>query len=310
MRHLQLLFCGVALVAALVALAQHTGLDLWGCASCSAVKTLPMSGVLAWSGPVVLGALIYGLAKETKWAPKALVGVACCSLLLALWMIANRTVCVTCVIVHIGTLAAALTLAPKSSAIAPCFFAVAIVFTATGGWDRFTAVQGVGIFRPRPGEEIPAGKVYVLFTDPECSRCRLAEKAIEKLESKPTVLRRWCILPQSAYRSLRAAAMVEMATISKSSKAGALATALGDAVPPLTDDVLLSAARKVGLGPEAAGWLANPLEDALISIQSDQDMAKELQIESLPALAELMPPDATGLRTLRRVPFSSIGVGP
>ncbi|HLO99508.1 MAG TPA: hypothetical protein VK171_13015, partial [Fimbriimonas sp.] len=231
MRHLQLLFCGVALVAALVALVQHMGFDLWGCASCSAVKSLPISGVLAWGGPVVLGALIYGVAKEAKWVPWSLGAAACCSAALFFWMISQRTVCVVCVVAHVGIISAALTLIPKSSILAPSFFALGMVFTATDGWDRFTVVQGVGVFRPRPNEVIPEGKVYVMFTDPECSRCRVAEEALDMLTSKPVVLRRWFILPQTAYRSMRAAAMIEMARITKSSKSEALWKELKVAVP-------------------------------------------------------------------------------
>jgi hypothetical protein len=80
--------------------------------------------------------------------------------------------------------------------------------------------------------------------------------------------------------------------------------------PPLNDDVLLSASAKVGLGALAKGWLEQPSERVLIAIDGDQTIAQAMKIQSLPALAELSDADITGMRTLKLVPFSSIGLSP
>ncbi len=308
MKHLRIFFCLFSGCAALVALAHHLGLDLWGCASCSFVNELPLSAALAWGGPPALFALAYALFSERRGAKAALGVAALGSLTLAWWMIHNNTLCPVCMLIHIGVVSAALSLLPKPRALAPLFFSLAIVFAATGGWDRFGTEQGVAIFRPRGQETIPGGKVYVLFTDPECPRCRMVEDQMAAKPEPLNVLYRWTLLPHDTYRSIRAVALLEMARDKSPEAFERLRRELQKAAPPLTDTALLDAAANAALGAEAQAWLDVPAEAALISIAGDQTTSKELNIQSLPALAELSGPDPTGTRMLRLVPFSEIGV--
>jgi hypothetical protein len=308
MKFLRVFFCGFSLIAALIALAQHLGFDLWGCASCSFVNETPMSFALAWGGPVVLTCLTYALHRNIKRSEIGLGAAAACSVVLVAWMILSNIICLVCIMVHIGVFGAALTLIPRPRLLAPLAFSLAIVFTATGGFDRFSVPQGTAVFRPRAGETIPDGKVFVLFTDPECGRCQLAESQIENLSVKPKLLYRWSLLPHTMYRSIRAAALVEMARIEDPDLSQSLRVALSKAPPPLTDSALLGIASKVGLGDKANAWLRSPSEAALSAITDDQSTTTELKLESLPALAELSAVDQYGQRTLRLVPLSKIGI--
>jgi len=308
MRQLRTIFCAFSFIAALAALAQHLGIDLWGCASCSLVNDLPVSGILAWLGPPVLGVLCYGLYRDLKWAMIGIGVAACGSLSLVIWMVLHNTVCLICVLVHVGVISSALCLVPRVKVLGPLFFSVMVVFTATDGWERVTGSRETAIFRPRDREVIPTGPVYVLFTDPECSRCQMAEAQIAKLSKPPSLLYRWTLLPQNTYRSIRAAALLEMARTTSPELFEKLRVEILKTPPPLTDDALIAAAKRVNL--DAWGWLQQPSERVLIDIEGDQTTSQELKIESLPALAELSQPDATGTRTLRRVPFSKIGLAP
>lgn len=308
MRQLRTLFLAFAFVASLVALAQHLGLDLWGCASCSMVRELPISSMLAWGGPVALAILAFGAYKDLPWAKIASIVAAAGSLGLIGWMVNHRTVCATCALVHAGVIASALCLVPKAKFLGPAVFSLLVVFTATNGWDRFTEVRGVGIFRPRDNETIPDGKVFVLFTDPECSRCRIAEAEIAKLPNRPHLLYRWTLLPQSLYRSIRAATLLEMTRQNSPKLFVPFLEEVGRLPLPLTDSALKEAAIRVGLASAVDGWLANPSESVSIALEADRTTSEELEIQSLPALAELSRPDASGVRTLRLVPFSSIGL--
>jgi hypothetical protein len=308
MRQLRAFFCLFAGCAALVALAHHLGFDLWGCASCSFVNELPMSAALAWGGPPALFGLAYALFTGRRGANAALCLAALGSMTLGGWMVHNNTLCPVCMLAHIGVLSAALSLVPKAPALSPLFFSLAITFAATGGWEKFGTEQGVAIFRPRDHEVIPSGMVYVLFTDPECPRCRMVESQMAAKPQPLNVLYRWTVLPQDTYRSMRAAALLEMARAKSPLAFETLRLALQKTAPPLTDKTLLDAAATAGLGAEAPGWLDGPAEAALIAIAGDQTTSKELNIQSLPALAELSGADATGTRMLRLVPFSQIGV--
>lgn len=213
-------------------------------------------------------------------------------------------------LVHIGVISATLCLLPQPKVLGLVFFTLAIAFTATGGWDRVTVTTNIGIFQGREKEEIPDGKVYVLFTDPECSRCQMTEADLAKLPQKPNVLYRWSLLPQNMYRSIRAATLLEMARIHNPKDFEKLRLELLKTSPPLNDEVLITAASKVGLGAFAKGWLEHPNERALIAIDSDQSTASALKIQSLPALAELSDADVSGTRTLKTVPLSTIGLKP
>lgn len=310
MRYLHAGFCAFAFVASLIALANHAGLDLWGCASCSFVRDMPLSPVLACGGPALLAALTYGLYKEAKWAKIGLVAAGVGSVALMNWMIQSRTICLVCVLVHIGTVSAAVSLVPRAGAVACLLFATGVIFTATGGWDRFASAQGTAVFRPRPREPIPEGSVYVLFTDPECERCRIIEKRIATLPSPPKILHRWSLLPHSMYRGVRAAAVFESARMRSPDAAERLRRELLSAQPPLSDAVLLAAAERAGLAAEAREWLDEPHPGALVAIDEDQATTKELGIQSLPALAELSAAGPGGVRTLRLVPFTAIGIRP
>jgi len=308
MRPLRIFFCLFAGCASLVALAHHLGFDLWGCASCSFVNELPMSAALAWGGPVALFALAYALFAELRWAKAALGLAALGSLTLGWWMVHRHTLCPVCMLVHIGVLSAALSLLPKPRAASPLFFSLAITFAATGGWDLFGTEQGVAIFRPRAHEAVPSGRVYVLFTDPQCPRCKLVEERIAAKGQSVQLLYRWTLLPQDLYRSIRACALLEMARAAGPEAFERLRLELQKTAPPLTDEALLDAAARAALGTEAQGWLDSPAEAVLIAIAADQTTSEELNIQSLPALAELSGADATGTRMLRLVPFSEIGV--
>ena len=310
MRQLRTAFCTFSVVAALLALAQHLGANLWNCASCSSVNQIPISGVIAWFGPVFLGVLTYGQYTEAKWSKPSLCVAASCSLALLVWMATHNTICLLCMFVHIGVISATLSLLPKPKFVGILFFSLAVAFTGTGGWDRFTVTSTIGIFQARGKEKIPDGKVYVLFTDPECSRCQMAESEIAKLAKKPTILYRWNLLPQHMYRSIRAAALLKMARAHDPNDFEKLRVELLNISPPLNDDVLIEAATKVGLGAFAKGWLEHPSDRALIAIDSDQTTAQAMKIQSLPALAELSDADISGMRTLKLVPFSSIGLSP
>ncbi len=310
MRQLRTALCTFSVVAALLALAQHLGFNLWNCASCSSVNQIPLSMAIAWGGPVFLGVLVYGLYTDTKWSKYGLVAAACCSLTLIGWMISRNTICLLCMFVHIGVISAALGLLPKPKFAGILFFSLAVAFTGTGGWDRFTVTSSIGIFLARDNEKIPDGKVYVLFTDPECSRCQIAENEIAKLANKPNILYRWNLLPQNMYRSIRAATLLEMARAHDPSDFEKLRVELVKPSPPLNDDVLIKAATKVGLGALVKRWLEHPSERVLIAIESDQATAQAMKIQSLPALAELSDADITGTRTLKLVPFSIIGLSP
>ncbi len=310
MRHLRTFFCSFSCLASSLALAHHLGFNLWGCASCSLVDELPMSAALAWGGPGILLLVAYANLVDLRAGRIALFLGALCSLTLAFWMIRNNTFCEVCFLVHVGVVSAALTLIPKPRFVGPLFFSAAIIFTSTGGWDQFLTHQGVAFFRVRDHELIPNGQVYVLFTDPECPRCQLAEAQIRKLPQPPQILYRWTLLPHTMYRSVRAATLVEMARANDSASFDRVLRQLQEAQPPLTDKVLLSAARRAGIGASAQGWLDDPSERVLIAIANDQTTSQELNIRALPALAELSSPDATGTRTLHLVPFSAIGVQP
>jgi hypothetical protein len=309
MKALRIFFCIFSLCASLVALAHHLGYDLWGCASCSFVNELPMSAALAWGGPVVLLALAYALFAELRWAKAALALAAVGSVTLGWWMVHRNTLCPVCMLVHIGVVSAALSLVPaKARAISPLFFSLAITFAATGGWDIFGTEQGIAIFRPRGQEVIPSGKVYVLFTDPQCPRCKLVENQIAARPQPIHILYRWTLLPQDTYRSIRACALLEMARAKSPEKFARLRQEIMQLVPPLTDAAMLDAAAQAGLGEEARGWLDDPAETALNAIAEDQTTSRELRIQSLPALAELYGPDPSGTRMMRLVPFSDIRV--
>lgn len=310
MKHATVLYCLFSLVGALIALANHLGLGLWGCASCSFVSEIPAGSFLAWCGPVVLSALTYLAHRESRWRVPAIGAAAAGSLGLIAWMITSHTVCTICMLVHIGVVSAAISLIPKSAFPSVVLFSLAIAFTATGGLERFASPQGEAIFRARPREQISPGKVFVLFTDPQCERCHLVEEQIQQLAKPPMLIRRWCLLPHSMYRSIRAATLVEMTRAKAPESLERLQDILSHAKVPLTDEVLLDAARRSGIGDKASEWLANPAEQALVAIDEDQTTARELGIQSLPALAELSEPDLTGIRTMKLVPFSAIGIGP
>ena len=310
MRQLRTFFCAFSWVASLFALALHLGLKLWGCSACSLVSEMPISGVLAWTGPLILLALTYGQYKNMKWGNYALGLASFGSLTLVAWMINNNLICKMCVLVHAGVFSATLSMIPRPRFIGPLFFSLCIAFTATEGWTKFTVARGLAIFRPRVNEVIPDGKVYVLFSDPECSRCHLIEDQISKLSNPPVILHRWTLLPSSMYRSIRAISMLEMARLSGAKEFELLRMEILRTPAPLVDAALLSAANRVGMGSQAKGWLESPSRAALVAIQADQANTRELNILSLPALGELSPPDVTGTRTMRLVPFSTIGLNP
>jgi hypothetical protein len=225
------------------------------------------------------------------------------------WMIQRHTICPVCMLVHIGVISSALTLLPgKLRAVSPLFFSLAVAFAATGGWDLFGTEQGIAIFRPRDHEAIPSGKVYVLFTDPECPRCRMVEEQIATKARTVNVLHRWTLLPHDTYRSIRACALLEMARAKSPEDYERLRQEIQRTALPLTDAALLEAAARAALGDQARAWLDTPGETALIAIAGDQTTSRELDIQSLPSLAELSGPDASGTRMLRLVPFSEIGV--
>jgi hypothetical protein len=308
MRYVRAAFCAFSLVASLIALAHHLGYNLWGCASCSFVDDIPMSAAMAWGGPVVLGALTYALYLDTEWAKIVLVLAAAGSLALLTWMLRNNSVCHICVLIHIGVLSATLSLVPKSNFLGILFFSLAIAFATTGGLDQFEGQAGTAIFRPRKNEIIPPGHVFVLFGDPECTRCQMIETSLEKNSDHPQVLYRWALLPHSMYRSVRAATLMEMARIVSPANFEVLRKELARTNPPLTDDKLIEAARKSGVKGPVKEWLVSPSEQALMAIDDDHSTFQELGSKSLPTLAELSRPDASGMRTLRLVPFSVLGL--
>lgn len=309
MRQLRTFFCGFSFVAAAVALALHLGLNLWTCASCSFVNEQPISGPLAWLGPAITGALAVASYLDKKQVGAAIGICTLGSLALVGWMLSNNSVCKACLLVHLGVISAALTFVPKAKFLAPAVFSFVIAFVSTEGLEHYIGANAKAVFQPREAETIPDGPVYVLYTDPECSRCQMAEAAIEKLETKPNILYRWILLPQNLYRTIRAAAVLESARIESPKAFDSLRIALFTTPGPLTDEQILSAAKRAGLEQKARGWLASPDVRALTAIEGDQQYTKDLQIESLPALAMLSAPDATGTRTLVRVPFSAIGLG-
>ncbi|MBS1709868.1 MAG: hypothetical protein JSS65_14235 [Armatimonadetes bacterium] len=220
---------------------------------------------------------------------------------MAAWMLSSRSVCPACLLVHLGVVAAALTLVPKAWWSGPTVFAVAMIFLSTGGWEKIGTARGTAVFRPRPGESVPQGDVYVLFTDPECGRCRLAEA---NLAAKPNlqVLHRWVILPHGAYRTMRAAALVESVRLRSPQQARELIRLLASGPEELTDEAILHAASQAGVGPEARTWLTTPPNEAIAALEDDNTTAKELEIQSLPAMAKLSGPDATGSRRLTLLP--------
>lgn len=301
-------FALFATLAALLALGQHLGLDLWNCASCSFVSAMPLSSELAWTGPVLLAALTYGLYRDYQWARIGAGLTSLASIALIAWMLRHHTICLLCVLTHLGVLAAGVASLPRVGILSAPAFAVAIAFTATGGWEKFTLKAGVAIFRPRDRETIPPGRVLVYFSDPECSRCHLVEAQLAKLPNKPAILYRWTLLPQNLYRTMRAAALLETARLASESLFKSMRTDLASLTPPLTDSVLVAMAQKHFPARQVYVWLDDPPERALIALQDDRTTSQELGIQSLPALAELSAPDHSGTRTLRRIPFSEVGL--
>jgi protein-disulfide isomerase len=255
-----------------------------------------------WVGPPALALLTIGLALDRKEARIAGLLAAVCSLALVAAMVQSRSLCTLCLLVHIGVISMAVSLAPKAVYAAGALFSLATVFTATGAWDAYSVQKGIAAFRPTPGESLPEGKVLVLFTDPECPRCRELERQWEKRPPRETILRRWCLLPHSMYRTLREAALLETARIEAPNRFEALRRETARIQPPITDEALLNAARRAGLGSEAVKWLASPSERALAAIADDQTSARELGIESLPALAELSGSGPPETRTMHLVP--------
>lgn len=310
MRQLRTNFCAFSFVASIVALLHHLGFDLWTCASCSFVNELPISSALAWLGPVATAVLAAGCYFNKPWASYALGAVSIASVGLVAWMICHHAICLVCILVHTGLIAGALTLVPRAKFLGPLFFALALVFVVTDGFERFSVSNGTAIFSPRPREVIPTGPVYVLFTDPECSRCKMVEQQIEKMPRKPAILHRWTLLPQNTYRSIRVATMLEMAKLKGAEVFDNLRRELLNRQPPYTDAVLEEAGQAAGLGDQIKTWLDFPADSVLVDIQRDETTSIELKIESLPALAELLPPDRSGTRMLRLVPLSAIGINP
>lgn len=294
----QLFYLSFALAASLVSLLMHLKVDLWTCARCSLVDDQPVSPLLAWAGPLLMAGLLLAVLKEWRHLQTALSTAALVSLGLVVVMLSRRAVCPACVMVHTGVVAAALTLLPRGLVLASATFVSALVFGGTGGWDKLSSAQGVALFRPRPFEPEPDAETVVVFSDPECPRCRIVEDRLAKTADL-RVLHRWVPLAHSRYRSIRVAATVESAAL----RDPRLGTKLRDAIlaeaGPYTDDVILRAARGLGIEQDVRKWLDTPDERALAEIEDDRATAEELGVTSLPALAAVSPAAPDGSRTLR-----------
>ncbi|MBX3111770.1 MAG: hypothetical protein KF857_07145 [Fimbriimonadaceae bacterium] len=299
----RMFFLAYALVASGLALAMHLKQDLWACASCSFVDSQPFGAGLAWIGPPLLAALLVTTRKGWKFAALSLSGAAVVSLGLIAVMLRSGNLCPVCLAVHIGVLAAALSLLPRGVWWSSTFFGAALLFASTGGWDKLSDPVGVGVFRPRHWETVPAGDVVVLFSDPECERCRLAETRLAE-DGQITVLHRWTLLPHGLYRTMRAAVAIEAASAEfGQSKGQAFREALFAKPPPYTDEVILDAARGVGMERQCRQWLTTPPAAALQALDDDQTTSDELGVRNLPAVAQLDPPDASGSRRLHLLPL-------
>lgn len=304
MRPLRMLFGCFALFMALLAAAQQANVDVWGCATCSLVKDYAFSSYLAYGGPILLAALCFGLFKEVKWAPIVAIAGALAGLGLSFLMVSRGTICEICLLTHSSLIALALSFMPRAgTAVSIGAFVLGVGFTGTGGWTNLQeSILRASVFVPRPYEApIKDGEtVYVVFSDPECSRCRLLEQDMLKgLPPGVRVVHRWNLLPHGMYRSIRAATLIESLANDDPKKAEEFRIRLTQEWQPLSDEVLLSIAKKMGLESYAKSALANPQLKLLTWISDDARMASELGFEQLPAVAKVGPPDVQGVRTMR-----------
>lgn len=297
-RGFRLFFLAFALVASLVTLFMHLKVDLWACARCSLVDDQPVSPFLAWAGPVLVGSLIFASVRAWRHTATTLAIASTVSLGLVVFMVSRRAICPACVLVHTGIVAAALTLLPRGFLAGAAVFICTLVFGGTGGWEKLSSAQGVAVFRPRSFENEPDANTVIVFSDPECPRCRVLEERISRA-TDIRVLHRWVPLAHSRYRSIRVAAVVESASL----RDPALGTKLRDAIlsetGPYTDEVILKAASRINLDQDVRNWLDNPEEKALAALEDDRTTAEELGVTSLPALAAVSAAAPDGSRTLR-----------
>jgi len=297
-RGFRLLFLAFSLVASLVTLLMHLKVDLWTCARCSLVDDQPVSPFLSWAGPVLVSGLLFAAARAWRHAPTALSVASIISLGLVVFMVSRRAICPACVLVHTGIVAAALTLLPRGFLAGAAVFICTLVFGGTGGWEKLSSAQGVAVFRPRSFEKPPEANTVVVFSDPECPRCRIVEERLSRA-TDIHVLHRWVPLAHSRYRSIRVAVVVESAALRDPALAAKLRDAILSEPGPYTDNVILKAASSINLDQDVRKWLDKPEEKALAALEDDRTTAEELGVTSLPALAAISPPAPDGSRTLR-----------
>lgn len=296
----------------LLALFEQIGIDLWGCATCNLVKDLAVSSPLAYGGPVALAVLFFGVMKEWKVASLGVWLAAAAGIGLVLTMIQLETFCNVCFLTHSGLIAAALTtipVRPLGLGLATLVFASGVGFTGTGGWDKILEQRlRIASFTLRSYEKpIETERVFAIFSDPECVRCKQMEaEIIARLPEGVRVVHRWMLLPHTAYRTMRAANVVEGLSAKSLALGDRYREALYASVVPLTDPNLLAIGREIGCESDVAALLKAPGPGSLTALVDDHHAATELKIEELPSIAEVGPPDDHGLRKMRWVPTSDL----
>lgn len=313
MRPLRALFGSFAIFMAGLALAQQVNIDLWSCGSCSLVKDTRFAPWLAYGGVPALVVLAVLGWNDSRWFRVAAPLAGLTSVGLSAWMLRTTLICEVCLLTHVAVVALALTAvrAKAATGAAVALFVLGVGSVGSGALDpvleahaRRTPLQ----YRVYE-QAIPAGdKVVVLFSDPECTRCKREDLAV--LLNPPSgvrVLHRWFLLPHSRYRTLRAAAAVEAVARSGPDREHAFRVLLARETRPLTDRVLTTLADTAGVGALVRGALAEAHPATLDAISMDEAAGTALKFTSLPAVAVAEPPLQDGTRFL--VPGSLADLG-
>ncbi|MEI7986426.1 MAG: DsbA family protein [Armatimonadota bacterium] len=153
--------------------------------------------------------------------------------------------------------------------------------------NRILANQGPVAFKTRDYESRISDPAFVIFTDPLCVACRIAEKKVEAQPPNVRILFRWKLLPQHGDFALRIAAAIESTKTSELKKGNDFQKSVyTDPLPASDEDVILRAV-KCGIDRQRiAELLKFPEPSSLQTIKSDGELATKLQISAVPTLAK------------------------
>lgn len=314
MRAVNLTFLLFAFFMALASLAHHLGAQIFGCPTCSLVKTESFSGLLAFGGPPALALLLAATYFRWKFSPILMAGAFVVSLGLVGWMLSTNKICELCMLVHTGVLAAGLAAIPRREAalVSIVLFSGSIGFAGSGGWERYLApILRRTYFTPRSREAaLPADKkVYVIFSSPDCGSCQQLEGLLSKVPAGTPIVHRWYLLARGRYRTLPAAVLTEVLLDKDPTFGEKFRQQLYAPLADLKPDSLIKMAgpyRKL-----AEETLKNPPEEVLARLAEDETAATAgLKVDRLPMLAVADPagPVETtgGIRLMHWEPVSKL----